>query len=185
MERPVGPNVRWIGPMRLGFPQLRKGSDFAFYNYHYSRRQTGRSVKWTVANLEFYIKSIGLNTQFYKMLRMCSDKYLHLEPLVAMAKFRSEVHPPSWDRPHSGLSAHLEATFHCVFRGLVPDHVEICLASMKKVTSMKPIHTVLNIILGSVKELFLPRVNISLFGKSDHNKLSMGGLAGITRECIF
>jgi hypothetical protein len=183
-ERPVGPLVQWIGPMRLGFPQLRKGSDFAFYNYHYSRRQRGPSIKWTVANLEFYIKSIGLNTQFYKMVRTCSDKYLHLEPADALLRFREEVHPPSWDRPHSGLSAHLEATFHCVFRGLVPDHVEICLASMKKVTSMKPIHSVLNKILASVKQLFLPRVNVSLFGKTDHTKLSMGGWQGSQENAL-
>ena len=30
IERPVGQHVKWIGPMRLGFPQLRKGADFAF-----------------------------------------------------------------------------------------------------------------------------------------------------------
>ena len=67
---------------------MRKGADFAFYNYHYSRKQKGRSVRWTVANLELYIKSIGLNTQFYKMLGMCSDKYLEPDPVDVLLKFR-------------------------------------------------------------------------------------------------
>ena len=101
-----------------------------------------------------------------------------------MDKFIKEVHPPSWDRPHSGLSAHLEATFHCVFRGLVPDHVEICLASMKKVTFMKPVHSVLNRILKTVKQMNLPRMNVSLFEKGKHNKLSMGGWQG-SQENVF
>ena len=131
VERPVGPHINAIGPMRLGFPEMRLGANFAFYNFHYSRTKPGRPKKWNIEKMEFYTKSIGLNTAFGKMIRECADKYKDTESSAAMDKFIKEVHPPSWDRPHSGLSAHLEATFHCVFRGLVPDHVEICLASMK------------------------------------------------------
>jgi hypothetical protein len=177
-ERPVGPNIQVIGPMRLGFPVMRTGADFAFYNFHYSRTKPGRPTKWNIKKMEFYVKSIGLNTAFGKMIRECADKYKDLEATAAMDKFRLEVHPPSWNRPHSGLSAHLEATFHCVFRGLVPDHVEICLATMKLVTAMKPVHRVLNRILKTVKLMHLPRMNVSLFGKGKHNKLSMAGWQG-------
>ena len=142
--RPVSPLIQAIGPMRLGFPELRSGADFAFYNFHYSRTKPGRPTKWNIKKMEFYVKSIGLNTAFGKMIRECADKYKDIEASIAMDNFRKEVHPPSWNRPHSGLSAHLEATFNCVFRGWVPDHVEICLATMKTVTSMKPVHSVLN-----------------------------------------
>ena len=55
---------------------------------------------------------------------------------------------------------------------------------MKKVTSMKSIHTVLNKILASVKQLFLPRLNVSLFGKSDNTKLSMGGWQGSQENAL-
>jgi hypothetical protein len=177
-ERPVGPHVHVIGPMRLGFPELRCGADFAFYNFHYSRTKPGRPTRWNIKKMEFYVKSIGLNTAFGKMIREAADKYKDLEANIAMDKFRKEVHPPSWNRPHSGLSAHLEATFHCVFRGLVPDHVEICLATMKLVTAMKPVHHVFNRILKTVKQMNLPRMNVSLFGKGKHNKLSMAGWQG-------
>jgi hypothetical protein len=177
-ERPVGTHVKAIGPMRISFPQLRIGADFAFYNFHYSKTKPGpRPINWTIGKMEFYVKSIGLNQAFSKSLRLCADKYKDDETYVAMNHFRNEVHPPSWDRPHSGLSAHLEATFHCVFRGLVPDHVEICLAGLRTVTSMVPVHRVLNRILKSVKQLYLPRMNISLFGKKE-NKLSMVGWQG-------
>jgi hypothetical protein len=43
IERPVGAHVARIGPMRLGFSKFRVGADFAFYNYHYSRRQIWNS----------------------------------------------------------------------------------------------------------------------------------------------
>jgi hypothetical protein len=55
---------------------------------------------------------------------------------------------------------------------------------MKKVTSMKFIHPVLNNILASVKQLFLPRLNVSQFGKSYHTKLSMGGWQGSKENAL-
>jgi hypothetical protein len=178
IERRVGPNVHMLCPMRLGFPQMKQGADFAFFNYHCSKKQGGRTLKWTVAKLEFYVKSLGLNLAFYQMIRQCAEKYVDLESALALEKFREEVYPPSWERPHLGLAAHLEATFHCVFRGLIPDHVEISLAALKTVTPMFTVRRVLNRILSTVKAMYLPRLTVSVFGKAKDNPTSMVGWQG-------
>jgi hypothetical protein len=88
---PEPPNVHLLSPMQLGFPQMRQGADFAFFNFHCSRKQTGRTLKWTVAKLEFYVKSLGLNLAFHQMVRECAEKHVDLESAVALEQFREEV----------------------------------------------------------------------------------------------
>jgi hypothetical protein len=125
VERPIGPSVKVISPVKLDYPFLTKICFVSFYNYHArahesrrhqllsnrERRGLGPIQGWNNKELYSYLRTASLNKTMFLRMKKFLIINIHLSPAELQERLVEEVMPAAWGRSGYKLSHQHDAVY--------------------------------------------------------------------------
>ena len=191
VERPVGPDVLSLPPVKLDYAFLYKSSLVAFFNFHSrtyeSWRRSGLTTKqkralgpvcgWNNMELESYLRAAGLNKALIQRLKSFSHANILQRPETLLETLRIDILPSAWQRTGFDLSHQHDAVIHLVFHGILPDLWEFILKSLGPLELKSKLEPIVKASLTNIHNLQIADVMVLPFGDG----FSMAGWVGTNK----